>query len=80
MPSLNFICHADGGTRVGRCSAAAWLIEAVQLQGGTYHTFPVARAGIYMPEPISALEAEAIALSEVVCALARLAAKCAERI
>ena len=39
-----------------------------------------ARAGIHMPEPISAFEAEAIALSEVVCALARLAAKCAERI
>ena len=68
----NFICHSDGGPRRGRCSAAAWVVEAVIFRDGHCLTFPVAFRGIYFDSPVSSFTAETVALDDVVSFVSRL--------
>ena len=62
----NFICHSDGGTRKGSCSAAAWVVEASVVRDNRRHTLPLAFRGIYFSTPVSSFTAEAVALDDVV--------------
>ena len=66
----NYICHSDGGTRAGSCSAAGWVIEAVVTRDSQTVLFPVLMKGIYIKDPISSFLAEAIALEDVVSSMA----------
>ena len=68
-PEANFLVHADGGTREGRCSAAAWCIEAVHVRGQTQARSVVLIAGTFISDPVSSFLAETIALDEAVQAL-----------
>ena len=60
----NIICHSDGGTRIGRCSAAAYIVEARVERDGVLTTSVLAMGGLYMNRPVSSFLAEAIALEE----------------
>lgn len=62
----NLICHSDGGTRAGSCSASGWIVEACVIQGDAQHTFPLAMAGSFFDQPVSSFSAELIALDAVV--------------
>ena len=62
----NFICHRDGGTRAGSCSAAAWYLEAIVTRGDMQYTFPVAMEGKFLKQPISSFTAELIGLDEAI--------------
>ena len=64
IQGANFICHSDGGTRAGSCSAAGWFIEAIVERKGFRHTFPCAMAGKFLKSPISSFTAEAVALED----------------
>ena len=60
----NFVAYADGGTRNGTSSAAAWFVEV-----GFYHTSgwtfkPISMGGHFLSEPESSFLAESIALEE----------------
>ena len=52
----------DGGTRVGKCSAAAWYIEGVVGD----RTFPVLMEGTFLCVPVSSFLAETIALESAI--------------
>ena len=60
----NIICHSDGGTRIGMCSAAAYIVEARVERDGVSTTIVLAMGGIYMDNPVSSFDVEAIALEE----------------
>ena len=62
----NFICHSDGGTRQGTCSAAGWIIEAVVQESGQSLQLPIAMSGKYLPGHVSPFTAELIALDEAI--------------
>ena len=68
----NLICHSDGGTREGSCSASAWILEAVFLEDGLPTVRPIARGGKYLSAPISSFLAETIALDEATAHMAGL--------
>ena len=67
----NFVCHSDGGTRPGSCSAAAWILEATVLENGLPTNHPIAPGGKYIGSPISPFLAEAIALDEATSYMSR---------
>ena len=69
LANSNLIVHMDGGTRAGKCSAAAWCIEAVAHYGSYITTVPVILAGTYIQDPISSFTAEALALEEAALAV-----------
>ena len=60
----NLVLHLEGGTRIGRCLAAAWYLEAVTCRNGIEHIVPLAMSGTFLSDPISSFTAEAIALDE----------------
>eukprot|EP00959_Pyramimonas_sp_CCMP1952_P133467 2790858-Pyramimonas_sp.AAC.1 len=60
----NLVCHSDGGTRAGSCSAAAWILEAIVSRNGFMHIFPIATRGIFLDCPVSSFTAETIALDD----------------
>ena len=62
----NFICHSDGGTRKGSCSAAAWVLEASVFKDNHRHSFPLAFRGIFFSTPVSSFTAETVALDDAV--------------
>ena len=62
----NVLCHSDGGTRTGTCSAAGWYVEAVVTKDRQTHAFPYAMAGKFTKDPISAFTAETVALDDVI--------------
>ena len=70
--SSNFVCHSDGGTRQGSCSAAAWIVERVVLEDGRQVVQPFARGGTYLKTPVSSFLAEAVALDEGMSYLHRI--------
>ena len=64
LTEANFVMHCDGGTRMGTCSAAAWVLEAhLQTHRGR-QIVRLAQKGVYMAEPISSFTAELIALED----------------
>ena len=60
----NLIVHFDGGTRTGKCSAAAWYIESRVVRDGNEYIFPRIMAGSFMDVPVSSFLKEAIGLEE----------------
>ena len=68
----NIVCHSDGGTRAGSCSAAAWILEAIVSRDGFTHTFTIASRGIFLDSPVSSFTAEAIALDDAVAYVSRM--------
>ena len=71
----NLLCHSDGGTREGSCSAAAWIIEAVGVEGHFLRRYPLAMRGIFMLDPISSFTAESIALEDALTHLSHMMAE-----
>ena len=75
----NYICHSDGGTRAGSCSAAGWILEAVVMRGNETINFPVAMKGVYIKDPVSSLFVKAIASEEAIIFItSRLGKICAK--
>jgi len=77
VPNFNFqncnlVCHSDGGTRAGNCSATGWFLEAIVLQDGFQHIFPIAMAGKFLREPASSLTVEVLALDDAISYVSRL--------
>eukprot|EP00959_Pyramimonas_sp_CCMP1952_P351902 7373109-Pyramimonas_sp.AAC.1 len=68
----NIICHSDGGARIGRCSAAAYTVEARVVKDCVFTTVVLAVGGLYMDCPVSSFLAEAIALEECASCARRL--------
>lgn len=62
----NLLCHSDGGTRVGKCSATGWIVEAIVVRGDAKYTFPLAMAGKFLQKPISSFTVETLALDEAI--------------
>ena len=76
LGNANFICHSDGGTRQGNCSASGWFIEAVIEAGGQSQRVPSAMSGTFLSQPISSFTAELIALDEAILYMYQLVLKC----
>ena len=74
VSDANLVCHSDGGTRAGSCSAAAWILEAIGSRSGFTHThtFPIPSRGIFLEWPVSSFTAYAIALDGAVAHVSRL--------
>ena len=66
LNEASVIFHSDGGTRGSKCSAAAWIMEAIVTREDKQYTFPVAARGIYLPDPVSSFLAEALALDDAI--------------
>ena len=67
----NFVMHCDGGTRAGKCSAAAWVLEAQSTTESGTEVLLLARKGIFIADPVSSFTAELLALESCTEALAR---------
>ena len=72
LQRCNIVCHSDGGTREGSCSAAAGYIEAVVFADGCRHEFPLAMFGKYLQEPVAAFTTEVIGLDETISIVAQI--------
>ena len=77
--SSNFLCHSDGGTRAGSCSAAAWYIEALIMEDGSTRSMPYAMGGKFLHEPISSFTTELIALDESIAYITNMVKKTSRR-
>ena len=42
LEDCNLLVHSDGGTRLGRCSASAWVVEACHDGQGGWSQKPIA--------------------------------------
>ena len=69
LDNANFIIHFDGGTRGKACSASAWILEAVVAEADAMTIFPVAMAGIFLPQAVSSFMAETIAMERSIAHL-----------
>ena len=72
LDQCNLVIHSDGGTRHGRCSAAAWVVEAVLVVHGVWISELIAMGGTYFDSPISSFCAEALALEECTLLVKRI--------
>lgn len=47
LEESNIVAHSDGGTRGGKCSAAAWIVEIGLLSKLVWNFHPLAMGGSY---------------------------------
>jgi len=66
------IIHAAGGTRAGRCSGSAWIVEVGALVTGAWSFKRLARGGKFLIEPMSSFLAETITLDEATYHIKRI--------
>ena len=74
--SVSFIMHSDGGTRAGRCSAAAYIVEAGILDGEKLCFKPIDLSGTYLDKPASSFTVESLALAGATLCLKKLLKQC----
>ena len=72
LHECNFAVHSDGGTRMHRCSATGFIVEAGVLTAGLWCYKPLVMGGTYIPSPVSPFCTEILALEESSLCLKRL--------
>ena len=72
ITDCNLVAHSDGGTRAGRCSGLAWIVEAGCRADDGWTFLPIAMGGTYVSTPILSFSAEALALQECTLFVQRL--------
>ena len=76
MGDCSYIVHSDGGTRGGRCSGCAFIIEAGILENASWIFKPIVLSGTYLRTPVSSFTVESLALEEATLCLKRLLLQC----